>query len=176
MSTVEQAAISYFGLPEGATLVEGGPVGHFAFIIPLTEEHLRGIADRMKAMDEPVERGPMPRALMKSQQELRAEYNAMSQAERGRFGSFNQYCVESTMGMAADDGVEIPHSEGVGGRKVQHVDGPVEEESGLPDAVWVVTSDLNAYQLPMVSEQDGVWSLIQVAMLTDEQRAKYVVK
>lgn len=176
MGTVQEAAISYFGLPEGTTLVEGGPVGAFAFIIPLTEEHLRGIADRMKAMAEPLQPATIEQpaiAHMAAHNELRAEWNMLSQAERGRFGSFGRYAAHSAMGMAADDGVEIPHSEGAGGRKVQHVDAPTEEESGLPDAVWVRKADVTKEQIVMASDCDGVDYLIQVAMLTPEQRAKY---
>lgn len=175
MSTVQEAAISYFGLPEGTTLVEGGPVGAFAFIIPLTEEHLRGIADRMKAMAETA----APAAVFvasPSRDELRAEWDKLSQADRGRFGSFGRYAAQSAMGLAADDAIEP--TEGVGGREVKHVDAPVEAApSALPDAVWVPLDDVSDQQRLMASDwqntSDNVEYLIQVAMLTDEQRAKY---
>lgn len=180
MSTdIAQAAISYFGLPEGTTLVEGGPVGAFAFIIPLTEEHLRGIADRMKAMAEPIEQAPaIIRMTSLSRDELRAEWEKMDGVARGRFGSFGRYAAHSAMGMAADDGVEIPHSEGAGGRKVQHVDAPAEEQSGLPDAVWIRYADAGVMEMNFASDlqfRDGEnWTLVQTAMLSEANRAKYV--
>ena len=170
---IAQAAISYFGLPEGTTLVEGGPVGAFAFIIPLTEEHLRGIADRMKVMDEPIEQVVFTPSEMKTREQLRAEYNALSPQQRARFGSFGRFESQALMGVAGEDAIEP--SEGEGGRKVQHVDAPVEEESGLPDAVWVPGYALDASQILMASDHNVTRNryLVQVAMLNDTQRAKY---
>ena len=220
MSTVQEAAISYFGLPEGTTLVEGGPVGAFAFIIPLTEEHLRGIADRMKAMAEAnspvpivstphvwlhkaqVSRGnerlaehngnvaiswdsltehqqrgrrPIPGAQVftaPTQEQLRAEWEKMDGAARGRFGSFGRYAAQSAMGMAADDAIEP--TEGAGGRKVQHVDAPHEEQSGLPDAVWILSDDANMAQKMYASDTKPGELLVAWHMLTEYQKAKYV--
>lgn len=173
---IQQAAISYFGLPEGTSLVEGGPVGAFAFVIPLTEEHLRGIADRMKALAEPIEQLVFAPNEMKTRDELRAEYNAMPAAEKAKWGSFGRYEAHSAMGMAGDDAIEP--SEGAGGRKVQHVDVPeADARSALPDAVWVPQPELTQEQIMMSSDTKAGggaqhW-LIQTAMLTTEQQAKY---
>lgn len=105
MSTVQQAAISYFGLPEGATLVEGGPIGHFAFIIPLTEEHLRGIADRMKALTQavPYEDTVEAQLNVPTREQLRTEWSEMTPREHARYGSFGRYCAQSVMGTGQDD-------------------------------------------------------------------------
>lgn len=223
---ITQAAISYFGLPDNAQMVEGGPVGSFAFVIgPLTEDQMRGIADRMKALAEfenPRPKVYVPHAWvakrevppfviplvaygderavawkdlrdnqkhgrqpmcdhiepeMRTSEELRAEYASMTVADKAKFGSFKRYEAYALQTMAADDAIEP--SEGAGGRKVQHVDVPVDEvPAELPDAVWVHAKDLNDNQLPLVSDrkvEDWVtYYLLQVSMLTDEQRAKYV--
>lgn len=175
-AAIQQAAISYFGLPEGTQMVEGGPLGCFAFVIPLTEEHMRGIADRMKALSEPIHTEPGWTAPLKTRDELRSEYNAMSIKERGRFGSFNQYCIESTMGLVQDDAIE-PEAQGAGGRKVMHVNAPEEEQSALPEAVWLPSKEITHEQRIMMSDSKAVdgkpWCLVQVAMLTEDQRNKY---
>lgn len=191
MTTVQQAAISYFGLPEGASLVEGGPIGHFAFIIPLTEEHLRGIADRMKALSEPVpqpERGEMI-TMAPTQDELRAIWNGLTQKEQGKYGSFGvfQFKVLNDAFCDVADSIPVPggYREGaqpvvdmLNGRKVQHIDAPVEEEQGLPQAVWVSHRDMLGHQVDLASEVQQLGGvarnyLMQVAMLTEEQRIKY---
>lgn len=185
---IQRAAISYFGLPEGTQMVEGGPLGCFAFVIPLTEEHMRGIADRMKALSEPADLMTQPAyyigadgkehpiigfgANTKSKEELRDEYNGMAAKDRARFGSFGQYCAQSAMGMAQDDAIE-PEAQGAGGRKVMHVDTPEEEQSALPDTVWVANYDLTREQGAMASDHRKGQCLMQVAMLTEAQRSKY---
>jgi len=158
---IAQAAISYFGLPEGTTLVEGGPVGAFAFIIPLTEEHLRGIADRMKAMAEIA--GPAAVFVPATwREQLRLKWIDLSQAERARFGSFGRYAAQSAMGMAADDAIEPA---------------PADVPGASTEAVWVPSYELQEAQFNLVSDSKKDCGLelclIQVAMLTDEQRAKY---
>lgn len=177
-AAIQQAAISYFGLPEGTQMVEGGPLGCFAFVIPLTEEHMRGIADRMKALSELIEDAVVfAPSLTKTKDELRAEYNAMSKDQKGNWGSFGQYCAASVMGTAQDDAIE-PEAQGAGGRKIMHVNVPEEEQSALPDAVWVPDNELSMHQIDMASDRDvhegvGFVCLMQVAMLTEAQRSKY---
>lgn len=178
MSTdITRAAISYFGLPDGTWCMTSPTPGTFAFVIPLTEEHLRGIADRMKALAEPLDPFEPGRAnpTMKTREELRAEYNDMSPAARAGFGSFARYVSESLMGAAADDAIEP--AQGVAGREVKHVDVPVEDDSELPEAVWVPENELSNQQFAMASDarhKDGKpWCLMQAAMLDAAQRAKY---
>lgn len=169
-AAISQAAISYFGLPEGTQLVEGGPAGHFAFVIPLTEEHLRGIADRMKALAEPVpyEQTIEAHLSVPTREQLRADWNKLTPKEQGVYGSFGMFCK-----------AEIMASPGIGGREVQHVDAPVDAApSALPDAVWVSQRDMLAHQVDLASEVQQLGGgarnyLMQVIMLTDEQRIKY---
>lgn len=67
----------------------------------------------------------------------------------------------------------VESSEGIGGRKVQHVDVADEQEavSELPAAVWMPESDLTDVQKHMASDHDprkGSY-LVQVSMLDDRQ-------
>lgn len=75
-------------------------------------------------------------------------------------------------------------SEGIGGRKVIHVDAPEDgAESALPAAVWVPCEEVSQEQVNMRSDYryredntEAVDYLLQVALLTPEQRDKYGVK
>jgi hypothetical protein len=181
MSTdIAQAAISYFGLPENARMVEGGALGEFAFCIgPLTEGQMRGIADRMKAMSEPSQ--------MSEGAGNRDDYYARMVAAGRKDPPYESdgvwYHADGIAvgGIIGTDGryVRDPkHSEGAGGREVVHVDVPTDEQDALPGAVWVQAEDFEDYQLPLASDQRtvdwGVQYLLQEALLTDKQRAKYV--
>lgn len=73
-------------------------------------------------------------------------------------------------------------SEGVGGRKVVHVDVPEQQDADieLPAAVWVPAWDASAEQIATRSDYryrldgaEGCDYLLQVALLTPEQKAKY---
>jgi hypothetical protein len=74
----------------------------------------------------------------------------------------------------------VDQTEGVGGRKVQHVDAPEEESDGLPESVWVFGLDMQTGQHGMASDSrecpGGAEYLMQTAFLTPEQKAKYGVK
>lgn len=162
----QAAAVSYFGLPEGTTVIPSDP-GYLAFHVVLDADTLRGIADRMKALSvsPPVLEVPPSFCEGLSQDEMRERYNAMGAADKAKYGSFARYVAGQ---------YDLSVSEGVGGRQVVHVDAPVEaEEQALPKAVWVPTSGLSREQKLMGSDHDSCYTLIQVAMLDDAQRAKY---
>lgn len=204
--SLDKAVISWYGLPEDRTAIAGGEAaGTFVFVVTATAEDLVGIAQRMQAtteVDQPVFRAGL------SQAEMREAYNAMSAAERGKYGSFARYCamrmvpeyapsgdveqpdgkinmilpelsegVGTMDGAGAADMTAVAPSEGVGGRKVVHVDVPEEAAPELPAAVWVAVDDLTQGQGNMASDRRGVSGeteyLLQVDMLTAEQREKY---
>ncbi|KAK1548210.1 hypothetical protein Q3G72_031448 [Acer saccharum] len=75
---------------------------------------------------------------------------------------------------AVEQARKVTNTEGVAGRPVQHIDAPADDEdSGLPDTVWVPFSDLALGQSQHASATDkDRGALLQVIMLTDEQMAK----
>lgn len=101
MSEFLKAAASYFGVP--ADIISKSEFfaaeGQTTFVveIPVRTEDMLGIADRMKTMHAPppeVESEPVyPVA---GRELMRAEYNGMDQATRGRFGSFGAYMAWRT--------------------------------------------------------------------------------
>lgn len=183
MSTdIQQAALSYFGLPDNARMVEGGAVGEFAFCIgPLTEEQMRGIADRMKAMAEMENPRPLigvPHVWLHANQLSRKQLLI----SLGSYGveyamAWTDLTEHQRLGRNPTEGANV-WSEGAGGREVVHVDAPVDEQDAMPGAVWVPAEDFEDYQLPLASDQRTVdWCvqyLLQEALLTEKQRAKYV--
>jgi hypothetical protein len=114
--------------------------------------------------------------------EFGREYDALSQAEKAKHGSRFAYVMKLAQKADADYGSKLGAAimarseKGVGGREIAHVDAPQGPDDGrLPESVWVPTSELEPHQLMMASDTDlpTARSLIQVAMLTPEQKAKY---
>jgi hypothetical protein len=107
-------------------------------------------------------------------------YDEMPQSEKAKHGSRFAYVVAKAR--EADQNYAYNtllwrSEKGVGGREIAHVDAPQEPDDGqLPESVWIPTWDLQPHQMPMVSESNDAegMSRIQVAMLTPEQKAKYV--
>lgn len=156
------AAATYYGVPADQ-LVLGGQVGSvngvFAITlqIALTPDDLIGITKRMAQLDK--ERAG--KALDDFLGEPRAGMPLAKSAEfdaEGLTGSWRE-----------------PNSEGVAGRTVVHADVPEEDgDAGLPAAVWAPISEMSDQQAMLVSDARGGKGLLQVALLTDEQKAKYV--
>lgn len=159
-----KAAASYFGIPPDQ-LVIGGQVGAIngafkvSIELALTPEDLIGITNRMKQMDQ----ARAARAL----DDFLKPRAGMSEAQSAEFDA------EGLTGEWRD-----PSTEGVGGRKVVHVDVPEEQgDAGLPASVWVHWADMQTGQKEMSSDWDELKQcyLLQVALLTPEQKAKYGV-
>lgn len=184
----QQAAISWFGLPEHTRVADECAPGQVAFVVTLTAEDLAGIAQRMQVQEEPARAGVVDWERLDreqiSQEQLREDYAALTPAERGKYGSFGRYKAHrqaeqfdsGTLPGGAEPYDWLPSTEGVGGRKVRHVDVAEEPEAvtELPAAVWVQPSDLAKAQFNWASDHDDVKGyLMQVDMLTAEQKAKY---
>ena len=89
-----QAAASYFGLPEGTAVIPSDP-GHIAFHVELTSEALAGIAARMVALalPKPDEAVAAPSKADLPLSVLRTMYNALHPTQRAEYGSFGRYAT-----------------------------------------------------------------------------------
>lgn len=188
-----QAAASYWGIPPDQLLMgkQGGTISgvfEVQLTIALTPGDLVGITHRMHQMAEDtgmrepqaeqdvfVADDPLQLA------QWRDDYSALSPQEKGKFKSFQLYKSVRQLQQQEQEIAEAlsEQSEGVGGRKVQHVDVAEEQEavSELPAAVWVPHDDSTVEQRMFASAMDSsgvfVRYLIQVDMLTPEQKVKY---
>lgn len=184
MTDILQAARSYYGLADTescTTQLYTNQAGQacVAFEIPLSNEDFAAIVERMKAMqqEESQQSDTVPLDIeIPDMADLRKEYNALSKAEKGRYGSFSNYLKEGSHGI-----VEGGYREGAQrfidaceGRKVVHVDAPEEPEPVSMDAVWLEAKDCSQAQMMHASDADlrSGRHLVQWAMLTDEQKQK----
>lgn len=165
MTDILQAARSYYGMdstPVGKCEMYTNEHGSMRLVIeiPVNGSDFIAIGQRMKAMQEAesqqVEQAPVFGEDINTHA-MRQQYNALSKAERGKYGSFGKYLTAMSNGM---------------------IDAPETEESAQMDAVWVECIDLEAHQIAMSSDmrvnaQTGRDEyLMQVVMLTEEQRQK----
>lgn len=181
MSDIFQAARSYYGLADTeccTTQLFTNQAGQtcVAFEIALSNEDFAAIVQRMQNMQQPdtqpdtaIIEGPTVEA-------MREAYNALSKADKGRYGSFARYMAESSTGII-DVYTGEPY-ENMLKRQVAHVDAPEEPEPVSMDAVWLLGSEipdglqfLSADQRINVAKGDFEY-LIPWAMLTDEQKQK----
>lgn len=172
--------------------------------IPIMDEDLGPIVKRMEQMTTTVQDDAV--FVPDDLGQLREDWAALTPAERGKYKSFARYKTHRQAEQFEADGLSgvwrerpteevdklvrgeqarigadiregFEPSEGIGGRKVQHVDVPEEPEaeSELPAAVWAHAAELTDTQLIMSSDADAERKmyLIQVDMLTPEQKAKY---
>lgn len=203
MTDILQAARSYYGM-------EGTPVGkcemytnehgsmRLVIEIPVTGSDFIAIGQRMKAMQEAesheqadttIAEGPTVEA-------MREAYNALSKAEKGRYGSFARYMAESSAGIidayTGEPYEKLLKREEVSqpsgnlpdkrvfediewkARQVVHVDAPEEPERVSMDAVWIHGEDATHAQTMFPVDYNALTNeyLIQWAMLTDEQKQK----
>lgn len=199
MSDILQAARSYYGLANTDvrktdiyTNEAGQPM--LVFELALSDEDFIAIGARMKNMQQPdtqpdtaIIEGPTVEA-------MREAYNALSKAEKGRYGSFARYMTESSGGiMSAIASIseqdikrlkremESARAELVPdtiARQVVHVDAPEEPEPVSMDAVWLSTYEAtDAQKMHCIDTNNRVTDgaliyLVQWAMLTDEQKQK----
>lgn len=186
MSDILQAARSYYGLADTescTTQLFTNQAGQacVAFEIALSNEDFAAIVQRMQNMQQPdtqpdtaIIEGPTVEA-------MREAYNALSKAEKGRYGSFARYMAESGGSI-----VKGGYREGAQrfidaceGRQVVHVDAPEEPEPVSMDAVWLKTAQCTDAQRTHSSDcrispecRGDFEYLVQWAMLTDEQKQK----
>lgn len=186
MSDILQAARSYYGLPDTGndktelyTNDRGQVVA--VFEVPISPEDFIAIGARMQNMqqldtqpDTAIIEGPTVEA-------MREAYNALSKAEKGRYGSFARYMAD-----VSDLIVEVNQSWGptpvamprsslnteAHARQVVHVDAPEEPEPVSMDAIWVDGNHLTSSQRGMAIDNDGRFYLMNASMLTDEQKQK----
>lgn len=196
MTDILQAARSYYGLSDTescATQLYTNQAGQIcvAFEIPLSNEDFAAIVKRMQNIQQPdrqpdtaIIEGPTVEA-------MREAYNALSKAEKGRYGSFARFMAEvSNEIIHVEDSFingmsDIKNPRGLmagmaaEGRQVVHVDAPEEPEPVSMDAVWLRRSECTDAQITHSS--DSRWApgthdvaefLVQWAMLTDEQKQK----
>lgn len=188
-----RAAASYWGVPPDQ-LILGGQHGAIDGVfsvqltIALTPDDLAGIVKRMHTMaqDDAVAaicrsaeaRGHSVHTDGSQRAGMSVEKSAQFDAE-GLTGTWVDHHVKPGASVKAT--IEEP-TEGVGGRKVLHVDVPDDEPvtgGELPAAVWVYVSDLVGNQRQLCSDGRHVFgaiepeALVQVDLLTSEQRAKY---
>lgn len=161
MSDILQAARSYYGLADTescTTQLFTNQAGQacVAFEIPLSPEDFIAIGERMKAMQEAesqqVEQAPIFGEDLDTHA-MRQQYNALSKAERGKYGSFGKYLTAMSNGI---------------------IDAPETEEPTTMDAVWLDAKDCSQAQMMHASDADlrSGRHLVQWAMLTDEQKQK----
>lgn len=165
-----QAAASYFGLAEtnlrkAECFTDGGEVV-MAFEIRMMSGDLIAIGERMQVLaQEETTRAPDDTKVIDWGQtigQMRDQYNALTPSERSRYGSFARFCAGTPV-----------QSVGANGRDVKHVE--VEEEPAQIDVVWVRDGDATDTQQRFASDYDKKKGfLVQVAMLTPEQKARYV--
>lgn len=207
MTDILQAARSYYGLADTescTTQLYTNQAGQtcVAFEIPLSNEDFAAIVQRMHNMQQPdtqpdtaVIEGPTVEA-------MREAYNALSKAEKGRYGSFARYMAESSTGIIdvcagepykAPDDCTVTHWDGhayqwngdsnaqpsgVEDRQVVHIDAPEEPEPVSMDAVWLPDEEATDAQRRFASDWRNSRTggtcdhLVQWAMLTDEQKQK----
>ena len=195
MTDILQAARRYYGLADTescTTQLYTNQAGQacVAFEIALSNEDFAAIVERMKAMQQPdtqpdtaIIEGPTVEA-------MRDAYNALSKAEKGRYGSFARYMAESSGGivdigqqaradyydsMVSDTAAKLLATSP--GRQVVHVDAPEEPEPVSMDAVWIRACDIELLKHAMASDWKRgddyhMWCLMNPAMLTDEQKQK----
>jgi hypothetical protein len=174
-----KAAVSYYGIESGLPVrtdintAEDG-VLYLTLSIAIKDEDLGPIVKRMSGIEQKEEFEPLFTADI-SDDEMRRDYTALQPALKSRFGSFARY---KAWRMENKQPV-VDQTEGVGGRKVQHVDAPEEESDGVPESVWINRADLSWHQKTLVSDvnpEDPECALIQTMLLTPEQKAKYGVQ
>jgi hypothetical protein len=182
MSDILQAARSYYGLADTescTTQLYTNQAGQacVAFEIPLSNEDFAAIVQRMQNMQQPdtqpdtaIIEGPTVEA-------MREAYNALSKAEKGRYGSFGKYMAVMSNGIVSQANREYLAEfldDAIGGHKVAHIDAPEEPEPVSMDAVWLDAKDCSQAQMMHASDADlrSGRHLIQWAMLTDEQKQK----
>lgn len=181
MTDILQAARSYYGLADTescTTQLYTNQAGQacVAFEITLSNEDFAAIVERMQNMQQPdtqpdtaIIEGPTVEA-------MRDAYNALSKAERGRYGSFARYMAESSNGIVTEGPAFIltPGYIEPSSREVVHVDAPEEPEPVSMDAVWLEAKDCSQAQMMHASDADlrSGRHLVQWAMLTDEQKQK----
>lgn len=199
MSDILQAARSYYGLADTDvrktdiyTNEAGQPM--LVFELALSAEDFIAIGARMKNMQQPDTHPDTEIIEGPTVETMREAYNALSKAEKGRYGSFARYMAESSAGIVdAQEEVFLPvrgtydlrtretieedihgNVRVTGGRKPVHVDAPEEPEPVSMDAVWVEYPDTTFAQRAHRSDYDAATDsyLIQWAMLTDEQKQK----
>ena len=184
MTDILQAARSYYGLADTescTTQLFTNQAGQacVAFEIALSNEDFAAIVQRMQNMQQPdtqpdtaIIEGPTVEA-------MREAYNALSKAEKGRYGSFARYMAESSGGIVEVDTSE-PYRNTDIKRQVVHVDAPEEPEPVSMDAVWMPYDEANPAQMSFASDHRNISGtheiLVQWAMLTDEQKAKEASK
>ena len=188
MNDILQAARSYYGLADTescTTQLFTNQAGQacVAFEIALSNEGFAAIVQRMQNMQQPdtqpdtaIIEGPTVEA-------MREAYNALSKAEKGRYGSFSNYLKEGSQGIleAKDNHLSLSELltlvEERSGRQVIHVDAPEEPEPVSMDAVWLKQSDVDQDKWHFASdhkigEDNEYMLLMNPAMLTDEQKQK----
>ena len=161
MTDILQAARSYYGLADTescTTQLFTNQAGQtcVAFEIPLSSEDFIAIGERMKAMQlaechEAEQVSVFGEDL--DTHAMRQQYNALSKAERGKYGSFGKYMSAISNGI---------------------IDAPEAEEPTTMDAVWIDASEATEAQALYKSDvcyQTGRYR-VPWAMLTEEQRQK----
>ena len=197
MADILQAARSYYGLADTdvrKTDIYTNEAGQLMCVLEfvLTNDDIVNIVEHMGELQQPdaqpdtaIIEGPTVEA-------MREAYNALSKAEKGRYGSFARYMAESSGGivdigqqaradyydsMVSDTAATLLATSP--GRQVVHVDAPEEPEPVSMDAVWLKERECSPAQIAHAS--DSRWGegekysaeyLIQWAMLTDEQKQK----
>lgn len=190
MTDILQAARSYYGLADTescTTQLYTNQAGQacVAFEIALGNEDFAAIVERMKAMQEAesqqVEQAPIFGEDLDTHA-MRRQYNALSKAEKGKYGSFGKYMTAISSGIIeAKEELANPipmprssHNTEQPDRQVIHVDAPEEPEPVSMDAVWISGSEANHAQTMFPVDYNALTNeyLIQWAMLTDEQKQK----
>lgn len=194
MTDILQAARSYYGLADTescTTQLFTNQAGQacVAFEIALSNEDFAAIVQRMQNMQQPdtqpdtaIIEGPTVEA-------MREAYNALSKAEKGRYGSFARYMAESSGGIVTEEpspamqailqrtidyAEAVKKMDAIEASQVVHVDAPEEPEPVSMDAVWLDAKDCSQAQMMHASDADlrSGRHLVQWAMLTDEQKQK----
>lgn len=184
MTDILQAARSYYGLSDTescTTQLFTNQAGQtcVAFEIPLSNEDFSAIVERMKAMQQEesqqVEQAPIFGEDLDTHA-MRQQYNALSKAEKGKYGSFGKYMAVMSNGIVSQANREYLAEfldDAIGSRKVAHIDAPETEEPTPMDAVWLTPHEATTAQVYHASDncpERGY--LVQWAMLTDEQKQK----
>jgi hypothetical protein len=169
-----RAAASYYGMNPDTTATDwqnDGGAMLFTFSIHATEDDMAGILQRMKVMrEEEAQRQPeVVFAEGPTTHAIRQQYNAMSKAERSKYGSFGRYVME-TNGVTSNTDAAL-------NRKVEHINAPEDSEPVSMNAVWLLEHQTTEVQRRFASDARGEPGdekqyLIQSAMLTEEQKAQ----
>jgi len=153
-------AASYFGLPLDQLMAgkvgDNGDAMEVTLTLSLTLTDLVGIVKRAEQLEQQRAGQALDDFLGKPRAGMSEEQSAAFDAE-GLTGEWRD-----------------PSTEGVGGRKVAHVDVP-EEQGDVVRAVWIRVEDVEAHQVAFASDTREGCYLLHPAMLTDEQKAKYGV-